>query len=430
MRMKVPKVVRACFPVVVGLAVVFAIPACDEDPTKSNLPDQRIAIESGDGQIDRITAHLPEPLVVKVSNRTGDPVAGVMVTFRTDDLNAVVNPPEAASDTDGLASCRFRLGTEAGEQHVKALIAEDSTTFTITAEDIECPEEEPSGFTLWSENHIYITTGHSSLLDGTGAVVIDYDPGSGAIVEVLETTELLTDISFSPRGDMYVTTDQKVFKVNHGTKVLEEFGTYPAAGPVELKPNPGGILAGVSVNGPFMVDCPSNGIFQINLPVALQHVLPENLAEHPISRHLYLITGQGPPTFLIYRMPWDGRFNTSFLILHASLTGVRQAFPKGMCIDSTGTKYITVSGDDTYQRIVKVSYDGTVDDEFVDLFAIGGNARWGDIAYLAGKLYLIDTLNDRLGVFTDTGDFYEFVEDKAFSTVASSGERYGIDAIP
>ncbi|UCF06407.1 MAG: hypothetical protein JSV33_05080 [bacterium] len=430
--MKVPTVIRACFSVVIAFTVILLMPACEEDPTKSGLPPQRIEIESGNNQIDRITAHLPEPLVVKVSNQIGDPMMGIMVTFSTDDLNAEVNPPEAATDASGLASCQFRLGTEPGEQHVKALIAEDSTTFTITAEDFDCPEEEPSGFTLWPENHIYITTSHSSLLHGTGSVVIDYDPGSGAIVEVLETTKLLIDISFSPRGEMYVTTDLEVFKVDHGTKALEEeaFGTYPAAGPVELKPNTGGILSGVSVNGPFFVDCPSTGIVQISLPVSLQYVLPENLAEHPVTRHLYLITGQGPPTFLIYRMPWDGRFHASFLILHTSITGVRQAFPKGMCIDSTGTKYITVSGDDTYQRIVKVSYDGTVDDEFIDLFAIGGNARWGDIAYLTGKLYLIDTLNDRLGVFTDTGELDKFVEDKAFSTVSSTDERYGIDAIP
>ena len=148
-----------------------------------------------------------------------------------------------------------------------------------------------------------------------------------------------------------------------------------------------------------------------------------------------LITGAGPPTYQLRQVPWDGRAKAASTTL---LTGINTgtAQPRGMCIDSTGTVYITFDGNDTFRRIVKVSADGTVDTEFVDFYAeAGGNSqeagRWGDIAYAGGKLYLIDTRNNRLAVITaDTGEIEMLPEDFRLSKSGTENERYGIAVRP
>ena len=76
-----------------------------------------------------------------------------------------------------------------------------------------------------------------------------------------------------------------------------------------------------------------------------------------------------------------------------------------------------------------------VDDSFVDFYALGGNSqlagRWGDIAYAGGKLYLIDTRNNRLATVTAaTGSIEMSLEDFRLSKSGAENERYGIAARP
>jgi hypothetical protein len=420
------------------LLVLFTAISCDENPAGNDNDEMRLRLRiyAGNNQTDRAGATLPDPLVVQVRNIIESPQPGIEVLFEATDPGGSVSTPSAITDQSGLASCTFTLGPNAGEQRVKVTVVdEDSTMFTATAVAIECEEERPTRVCHWASDRVYITTTSSTLLDGTGTVLIEYDPVSGEAVELVETGDILTDISFSPRGELFVTSVQKIIKVDPTIYKLNDFLSYDVQIEAELEANSGGILAGVSLAGPFGVACPPDGVFYLDLPGQLQHVQNECLAAHPVTRDLFIITGSGPPTYKLWRIPWDGRQDEAEIVLHADIT-TGAATPRGMCIDSTGTVYITFDGNDNFRRIVTVSADGSVDAEFIDFYAeAGGNSqlagRWGDIAYADGKLYLIDTRNNRLATITVETQSIEMTdEDFRLSKSGIENERYGIAVRP
>lgn len=415
--------------------VPFLVSSCDDSPTDGDGSSEiRVNVFSGNNQIERIGATLPEPLIARVTNLLGTPQTGVIVTFSTDDTGAAVNPGQSVSDSEGYASCAFQLGSVIGQQHVMAKIDSDSTHFKATAEAIGCPEEETSKIGYWDKDHIYITTTSSSLLDAAGTVLIDFDPETRAIEKVLETRDIITDLSFSPRGDLYLGSNSKILKVDTLSLDLVEFATFPAIWSVELEPNPGGILTGLFAGGPFKVDCPSEGITLLAPGAILIYLREENLAVDPVTRDYYVINGHNPPIFSLWRVFWDGRSITHDAALHANINA-GAANPVGMCIDTLGTIYITFNGTQMNRSIASVSPAGDVDATFFDFFEHYGRnnmqaGQWGDIAYLDGRLYIIDTRNDRLVVISENGDFIEEISNTAFSTQQSENERYGIAAVP
>lgn len=423
------------FLAVIVLFSAILISSCEEDPTGSENGslNLRLIILSGNNQSERAGAHLPDPLVVRVENRIGNPYQGIPVRFSTTAPAAVVTPTDAISDSDGIARCTFKLGFEAGNQYIKASIEEDSTIFTAEATEILCPEENTQVVCGWAG--IYITTTGSSLLNGNGSVLIRYDPKEEEIEKILETDDIIADLSPSSREELYLTSSEKIMKVDPASFAISDFFSYTGEWDVELKPNYSGILVGTTVDGVFVVGCPPGGVFSLVIPGFQQNIRYENLAAHPVTRDLYIITGLNPPSYKLWRIPWGEQSGKASIVLHADITTGAQAEPKGMCIDSTGTVYITFDGNSNFRRIVKVSPDGDVDREFFDFhdYAGGDNikaGRWGDITILSGELYLIDWRNDRLVIISDSGDWVKEIEDGAFSGPSTLGERYGITAIP
>lgn len=421
------------------LLILLAMLSCDENPAGNDNDEMRLRLRiyAGNNQTDRAGATLPDPLVVQVRNIIETPQPGIEVLFdAVDPGGGIATPPSATTDQNGLASCTYQLSYDAGEQRVKVVVVnEDSTMFTATAVEAGCDEELPSRVCHWASDRVYITNTSSTLLEGVGTVLIEYDPESEEAVKLVETGAILTDVSFSSRGELFVTSVQKIMKVDPTSYKLNDFLSYDVLIEAELEANSGGILAGVSLAGPFGVACPPDGVFDLDLPGQLQYIREECLAAHPVTRDLFIITGSGPPTYKVWRIPWDGREDEADIVLHADIT-VGTAHPRGMCIDSTGTIYITFDGNDTFRRIVAVSDDGTVDDAFVDFYAeAGGNSqlagRWGDIAYADGKLYLIDRRNNRLATITvATRNIRMSAEDFRLSKSGAEDERYGIAAIP
>lgn len=431
--MKRRRSITVCFFIIALLFAALYIPSCDDSPTGGEV-EYRVHIYSGNNQNERIGVTLPEPLTVQVTTTLGTPRQGVLVNFGTDAAGAVVTPENDISDSEGLASCTFRLGTAAGQQHVKAKIEGGSTLFTATAEELDCPEEDIARIGHWNSKHIYITTTSSSLLDRTGTVLIDFDPESKAIDKVLETTETIIDLSFSPRGDLFLASNAQVFKIDTLTHELINFATFPAARNVELEPNPGGILTGLYPGGPFTIDCPPDNITPLTPGAILLSIREENLTVDQNTRDFYVINGQNPPIFNLWRVIWDGRSIAPDAVLHANVNG-GAANPVGMCIDTTGTVYVTFNGTQNDRKIASISPTGEVDPDFFDFFEYYGRneilaGQWGDIAYLDGRLYIIDTRNDRLVVVSEDGTFVEEIDNTAFSTPQSENERYGIAARP
>jgi hypothetical protein len=106
-----------------------------------------------------------------------------------------------------------------------------------------------------------------------------------------------------------------------------------------------------------------------------------------------------------------------------------------MCADSSGTIYICFDGNDNWRRIVTVTSSGTVNYEFFNFYTYYGGTsqeagRWGDIAYLKGKLYVIDRRNDRLVIISKHGTWLGEVANSAFSRPLEENEHYAICASP
>jgi len=109
-----------------------------------NLPNSSTPVEltavSGDGQEARVGSLLPKPLVARVTDAAGQPVAEVPLVFRFQDAvpDAEIDPASVATDSTGRASVRVRLGTTTGPQTIEATIAQDAApdaraTFGVTA---------------------------------------------------------------------------------------------------------------------------------------------------------------------------------------------------------------------------------------------------------------------------------------------------------
>jgi hypothetical protein len=89
----------------------------------------------GNGQEAPVGSRL-DPLVVKLTDASSRPIAGVPVVFqfKTAVPDAQIDP-EAETDSLGLASAQVRLGTSTGPQEVEARVASPEliATFVVTA---------------------------------------------------------------------------------------------------------------------------------------------------------------------------------------------------------------------------------------------------------------------------------------------------------
>ena len=93
-----------------------------------------IEVVSGDGQSGLTGDVLPEPVVVRVVDSGGAPVAETTVTFEPGEGHGTASPATAVSDADGEAQSTWTLGEFIGTQTLTASVAGGpSTTFTATA---------------------------------------------------------------------------------------------------------------------------------------------------------------------------------------------------------------------------------------------------------------------------------------------------------
>lgn len=100
-----------------------------------------VEIVDGNGQVGLVGQPLPDPLVVRVLDESGAPLAGVGVQWAAQGGGSV-SAAEVATGDDGLASVQRVLGPDPGEQATIATVsgAQGSpATFLATASDGETP---------------------------------------------------------------------------------------------------------------------------------------------------------------------------------------------------------------------------------------------------------------------------------------------------
>jgi hypothetical protein len=93
---------------------------------------------SGNGQQGTVGKKLKQPLVVKLTGASSNPIAGAPVLFQVKNAvpGAEVDPEEAETNSQGLAYAEVRLGDNTGSLEVEArvpTIPDLKTTFVVTA---------------------------------------------------------------------------------------------------------------------------------------------------------------------------------------------------------------------------------------------------------------------------------------------------------
>lgn len=94
-----------------------------------------VSVISGDGQTGTILEPVAESLVVRVSDRFGNPVAGAEVLWSADG-GGEITPAQTVTGADGRAAAQRRLGPQPGTYGTTAVatsLPEDVATFTTTA---------------------------------------------------------------------------------------------------------------------------------------------------------------------------------------------------------------------------------------------------------------------------------------------------------
>lgn len=85
---------------------------------------EAIELLSGGGQRAMVGRRLREAVAVRVVDGVGVPITGAVVGFRIRSGGGTVHPAESTSDSLGLASATWTLGSRVGEQHLAASIGE------------------------------------------------------------------------------------------------------------------------------------------------------------------------------------------------------------------------------------------------------------------------------------------------------------------
>jgi hypothetical protein len=115
-----------------------------DDPVDVPTPSTIVMI-AGDEQVGRVSQELPDPLVVRVLDESGAPVASVNVTWAAQGGGSV-SPDTVLTDSEGHAEARRFLGPTIGDHTTTAAVdgVEGSpVTFTSTAVDEGGPPSPP-----------------------------------------------------------------------------------------------------------------------------------------------------------------------------------------------------------------------------------------------------------------------------------------------
>ncbi|MEJ7809014.1 MAG: Ig-like domain-containing protein [Gemmatimonadaceae bacterium] len=93
-----------------------------------------LAAVSGNGQSGVANAQLPSSLVVRVTDAAGNGVSGASVTWSVVSGGGTVSPSVVTTDAGGMASVRWTLGPQQGQQSVRASVGTLApVTFTASA---------------------------------------------------------------------------------------------------------------------------------------------------------------------------------------------------------------------------------------------------------------------------------------------------------
>jgi hypothetical protein len=123
-----------------ALSATLVVVACSSDQDETGIITvpgaQAITTVSGSGQAATVGGSFSTPLVVHVTDSTGNPLAGAFVTFAPSNSNVELNGDEQIrTDASGNAQISATIGTRSGVDTVTASVPGASTNavFVLTA---------------------------------------------------------------------------------------------------------------------------------------------------------------------------------------------------------------------------------------------------------------------------------------------------------
>lgn len=112
------------------VAIVATACGAGTSEPKGNAAASNIQIVSGNGQVGLVGQALSEPLTVKVTSSSGNPLSGVTVTFAVTSGAASVSPGTTTTDATGQAKTNVTLGSSPGNVQITATV--NGTTLVAT----------------------------------------------------------------------------------------------------------------------------------------------------------------------------------------------------------------------------------------------------------------------------------------------------------
>ena len=184
---------------IAGCLTLLAITACSGDSTSPTPVASAVAITSGGAQSATVNTTIASPVVAKVTDQSGNPIAGLIVTFTTAATSGSVSTAQATTDATGSASVTWTLGTVAGTDSMTVSVGSlTPTTVVATA-----TPDAPAALTIVAGNGqtatvdaMLSTTLEVKVTDQYGNVVpsavVNWTDDSGG---TFSTTSTLTDLN-------------------------------------------------------------------------------------------------------------------------------------------------------------------------------------------------------------------------------------------
>jgi hypothetical protein len=127
--------VRSCL-------VALVVACADNDAPTAAIPREIIERVSGDGQVAPPGSVLDRPLVARIHDRRGWPVRQAKVQWFADAGH--ITPLSGSTDSSGIATAVWELGTQAGPQHATVYAAgSDSVGFVAFVDGAALPDRIP-----------------------------------------------------------------------------------------------------------------------------------------------------------------------------------------------------------------------------------------------------------------------------------------------
>jgi hypothetical protein len=114
-------------------AITLALAACggSELTLPNDTSPANLQAASGYGQEGTVGKMLDDPLVARLTDRAGRPLAGMSIRFESDVVGEI-DPATATTNEDGRASARVRLGTTEGTQTIEARLNQTDSGLRAT----------------------------------------------------------------------------------------------------------------------------------------------------------------------------------------------------------------------------------------------------------------------------------------------------------